>query len=59
MIVRTFRAAARTIGTVIDEEDRELLARTFVIAIAAVLAVVVAAGAFGLAVSAYEFTRGL
>ena len=59
MIVRSFRAVSRTIGTVIDEEDRELLGRMVVmIALLLIVIALVAVSVF-MVVAAFELARGV
>ncbi len=58
MIVKTTRAVAKAVGSVLDEEDRTVLGRVAVLLLGTVAFIVALAFAAGLAIRAFEFAAG-
>lgn len=57
MIVKPIKAAARIVGKVLDEEDRQLMGQGLAVLLALGIATIIVAGAAGLAIRVFEATQ--
>ncbi len=59
MIVSSVKAVGRTLGTVVDAEDRKVLGQGVILLLAAAIVVVSIAGGAGLAYQLFRLTSGI